>query len=551
MFFPPYSLGSRLLAVALTAMVGLLMMHTAGSAQELSMRERAIIRINIVDLLVNEPGLPLPVRQRREALRAYYEGENGELLWLGQHRAADFIARLRNAATDGLNPRAYPSEQFARLRAAVGTAGSRAKAIIELHFSSAFLEYSSDQKVGRFLPHKVDPNFFLQTRSIDQLVALTRVAVAVDLDRFFEDWQPRSPEYAELRSALAEYRALAAAGGWPSIPLGETLKPRMTDVRLPTIRGRLTLTDGASPQASIEDQHIYDDVLVELVKGFQARHGLDVDGIIGPATIVAMNVPVEKRILEINVAMERLRWMPEDLGRHHLIVNIAGFELRRVRDGAVEDRMPVVVGKPYHRTPVFSDRIQYLEFNPYWNVPMSIALREELPKLRNDPAGRAAAGFEAVSGDRVHNLASIDWNRYGPGNFPFRLRQRPGKNNALGRVKFMFPNQHSVYLHDTPSRSLFGRSARAFSHGCIRLSRPLDLAEQVLDVGGLRGWSRTKVGNVVASGKRTVVNLPDHLPVHITYLTAWVDEGTPHFRHDVYGHDEKLLAALEGNAIAW
>jgi murein L,D-transpeptidase YcbB/YkuD len=213
--------------------------------------------------------------------------------------------------------------------------------------------------------------------------------------------------------------------------------------------------------------------------------------------------------------------------------------------------MAVVVGKPYHRTPVFSDHIRYVEFNPYWNVPPGIAIKEELPKLRSNPGAVAAQGFEAVQGDRVVALQSIDWSQYGSGSFPFQLRQRPGTNNALGRVKLMFPNPHNVYLHDSPARSLFSRTERAFSHGCIRLARPLELAEQVLRAGGVEGWTKDRIDSVIASAKTTVVNLRDPLPVHITYLTAWVDEGTTNFRGDVYGHDWKLLAALDGKATAW
>jgi murein L,D-transpeptidase YcbB/YkuD len=325
----------------------------------------------------------------------------------------------------------------------------------------------------------------------------------------------------------------------------------MTDPRVPAIRARLSITDGASSAVAATEAALYDNALVEAVKRFQARQGLDADGVIGSTTIVAMNVPIRERINSIILAMERLRWMPENLGQQYLIVNIAGFELRRINAGKVEERMAVVVGKPYHRTPVFSDRIRFLEFNPYWNVPPDIAVNEELPVLRRNPAGLSAQGFEVVRGDQVTDPSSVDWSSIGPGHFPYQLRQRPGPNNALGRVKFMFPNPHNVYLHDSPAQSLFGRSVRAFSHGCIRLSRPLDLAEQVLRVGGVQGWTKDRINNVVASAKTTVVNLREPLPVHITYLTAWADDGAANFRQDIYGHDAKLLAALEGKAIAW
>jgi murein L,D-transpeptidase YcbB/YkuD len=514
-----------------------------------SPRELAIIRINVLDLLVHEPSLPLPVRQRRDALWEYYQVLGGELLWLGSRRPNEFLARLQNAESDGLDPKDYPSKQLAALAAAKATDDKRSLALVELFFSAAFLEYASDIKVGRFLPRKIDPNFFLEGRAIDQTAALKSLAGADSLDRFFSVWQPANPRYAALRLALAKYRVLAAKGGWVDVPLGETLKPGMMDPRVSAIRTRLMLTDGAGPPAA--NPQIYDDALVDAVKRFQARQGLEVDGVIGASTIIAMNVPAQERIQSIVMTMERLRWMPADLGQQYLVVNIAGFDLRRINGGKVEEHMAVVVGKPYHRTPVFSGRIQYVEFNPYWNVPPSIAVKEELPQLRTNPARLAAQGFEVVHGSQVIDPTSIDWSKYGRGNFPFQLRQRPGSNNALGRVKLIFPNPHNVYLHDSPARSLFSRNMRAFSHGCIRLARPLELADQVLRAGGVSGWNKHRIDQVIASAKPTVVNLQDPLPVYITYLTAWVDNGVASFRHDIYGHDAKLLAALNGKSLAW
>ncbi len=536
-----------------TLVLGLVAVWSVPSmaAAALSPADRVALRAEIVHLLANEPELPLPVRQRSEALAAYYGDTAHPILWLGEPRAADLVAWLRNAADDGLDPAAYPADQLDKLMAAVGETNSRGRAIIELHFSAAFLQFASDLQVGRFLPHKVDPDFFQEGRAIDQLGALTLLSVADNLDRFFLAWQPQAPEYVDLRAALADYRALATAGGWPTVPLGESLKPGMTDPRVPALRARLAVTDGADPAAPPGAAEVYDDALAAVVKAFQARHGLDVDGVVGKGTVAALNVPVETRVEDIVLSMERWRWMPPELGRNHLIVNIAGFELRRFANGKLEERMNVVVGRPYNKTPVFSDAVRYLEFNPYWNVPTGIAIKEELPKLKSNPAARAAAGFEAVRGSTVYPLTSINWSQYGPGNFPFQLRQRPGPNNALGRVKFMFPNQFDVYLHDTPARSLFDKAERAFSHGCIRLSRPLDLAVQVLAVGGVPGWDMARINAVVATQQRTVVNLVEPIPIHITYFTAWVDQGIPNFRADIYGQDEKLAAALAGQALSW
>jgi len=542
----------RIFASAVPFCIALALQFSDAQAQIVSSpRDLAVIRINLLDLLAREPNLPLPIRQRREALEAYYQTFGGELLWLASSRANAIISRLKDAEADGLDSNDYPSKQLATLAATGSSTDKRGLAIIELYFSSAFLEYASDLKVGRFLPSKIDPNFFIESRTIDQPSALKDLAQTDSIDRFFDAWQPPSQRYAALRSVLAKYRALAAKGGWRTVPLGESIRPGMTDPRIPAIRARLSITDGASNEVGATQTQLYGNELVEAVKRFQARQGLDADGVIGSTTIVAMNVPIQERINSIILAMERLRWMPENLGQQYLIVNIAGFELRRVNAGKVEERMAVVVGKPYHRTPVFSDRIRFLEFNPYWNVPPDIAVNEELPILRRNPAGLSAQGFEVVRGNQVTDPSSVDWSNVGPGHFPYQLRQRPGPNNALGRVKFMFPNSHNVYLHDSPAHSLFERNIRAFSHGCIRLSRPLDLAEQVLRVGGVQGWTKDRINNVVASTKTTVVNLREPLPVHITYLTAWADDGAANFRQDIYGHDAKLLAALEGKSIAW
>lgn len=540
--------GSILAGAAALLMAPLFVTPATSGNFALAPVERAAVTINVTDLLTNEPRLPLPVRQRAAALVSYYQENGGSLLWVGHERMDQFVARLRAAAQDGLDPRTYPADQLAKLAEATRQTDTRSRAIIELYFSAAFLEYASDIRVGRLLPHKVDPNFFLTNRAIDQLAALNGLGGARSVDAFFDGWQPQAPDYAALKRALADYMAIEGTGGWPSVPLGDTLKPGMTDVRVPLLRARLAITDGAPPGRP-GAAATYDEELVAAVKWFQKRHGLEDDGAVGRNTVSALNVPVADRIAEIVVAMERWRWMPENLGRDHLIVNIAGFDLKHVTAGKVVDRMAVVVGKPYSRTPVFSDRVRYLEFNPYWNVPSNIAIKEELPKLKANPAGLAASGFEAVRGDQVYRLTDIDWSQYGPGNFPFLLRQRPGPSNALGRVKFMFPNQFNVYLHDTPSRGAFDANSRAFSHGCVRLSRPLDLATEVLS--RTAGWDRRRINAVIAGGDRTTVNLAQPLPIHITYLTAWVDKGTPNFRNDIYEQDAKLISALDGRAMAW
>lgn len=529
--------------LALSVMV--VQISSAALAQS-SVAPRSPLADAIGQLLLGETiPLPLPVRQERDALRGYYVDQGGRPLWRTPARMRGLINALRTADQEGLDPSAYPTDHLERLAGLAGFGGYMSAAQVELYFSAIFLRFARDIKVGRFLPTKIDPKLYWQKKEIDPLRALTLMAEAPDMQSFIAQWQPGIGDYAKLKSLLAAYRDVDSAGGWPTVPHVDVLKPGDEHPAVTAVHARLELTDDQLHGARDRESPIYDEVLVDAVKRFQNQHGLEADGVIGKRTIFAMNIPVSDRIGQIVVTMERWRWMPEGLGPSHIRVNIAGYELRRVRNGRLEELMRVVVGKPYHQTPVFSDEIEYLEFNPYWNVPRSIAVNEELPKLKANPAARAARGFEAVVDGRGVSLTSINWSTVSRSNFPVRLRQKPGPNNALGRVKFMFPNRFNVYLHDTPSRSLFARAQRAFSHGCIRVARPIDLAEQVL--AAEPGWDRQRIDRVLGSQKRTVVRLSSNLPVHLTYATVWVaPDGSVQFRPDIYRRDAKLEKALLG-----
>jgi murein L,D-transpeptidase YcbB/YkuD len=316
----------------------------------------------------------------------------------------------------------------------------------------------------------------------------------------------------------------------------------MSDSRLPAIRERLRITGdyrGGEPA----DPARYDPGLERAVKTFQQRHTLGVDGIIGPATLAAMNTSAEQRVAQIRANLERMRWVGGDVSGDFLLVDIAGQEVALYRDGQLAWASRAIVGRPERQTPVFRDRIEYLELNPTWTVPPTILKEDILPKARKNPNAVRKKGLEIIdrSGNKVAPEA-VDWS-VSYNNLPYMLRQPPGPRNALGEVKFMFPNRHSVYLHDTPDRGLFSKPQRTFSSGCVRVERPLELAELLLDD---REWDRARFESLIGTRRPTTVHLKEPIPVVLYYWTAEADEqGVVRFREDIYGRDAAVLAALD------
>lgn len=549
------------LVVALSVVFGALARHAEPASAQQPAATVAVetphaqpadpLKATILEMLADPASVSLPVRQRLDALLAYYADPASRVLWQDDALAVPFLHRLANAQADGLESHANLIEQLQLVRRVNRFALSREAHIHqaasrELYWSAAFLKYAGEIKKGRILPTKIDADLFWQEKKIDMGAALQLIAALGQIDAFFDAWEPQIPLYKALKKALAEYRAIEANGGWPAVPVIDVLKPGDTNAIVGDLRRRLAVTEGASEVSPAGAENLYGEDLVEAVKRFQRRHGLDDDGVVGKQSFFQLNIPVASRIRQIVLSMERVRWMPEELGKHYIMVNIAGYQLRRVQDGQLKEVMRVVVGQPYHQTPVFSETMEYVEINPYWNVPRSIAINEELPKLQKSAAARSDKGFEAVIGDKAVPLTAINWSQYSAGNFPVQLRQKPGPNNALGQVKFMFPNRFNVYMHDTPARALFANANRAYSHGCIRLARPIDMAEQVLATS-VPGWDRKRIEAVLATGERTVVTLKSPIDVHITYSTAWRDEdGDVQFRPDIYRRDAKLYAALFG-----
>jgi len=416
---------------------------------------------------------------------------------------------------------------------------------LDLLLTDAFLLYAAHQVEGRVDPDEVHEGWRSRPRKVD-LVRLLSYALTNDrVEPVLADLAPPHQGYLLLREELERYRQISALGGWPAIAAGPVLRAGDADPRLPWLRLRL-LTGNDLPEQDVAEGEVFDEKAVAALVRFQQRHGLNGDGVLGPKTLAALNVSVEARIRQIEFNLERWRWLPKDLGDCYIVVNIAGFELAVMEGTDIVMTMPVVVGTAYRKTPVFSARMNHLIFAPYWNVPPTILREDKLPKIKADPGYVQRQHFEIVRGTE-ENPTFLDpwiipWHKVTAATFPGHLRQTPGPWNALGRVKFMFPNVFDVYLHDTPDKHLFGRDARTFSSGCIRIQKPLDLARYLLEE---QGWDRDRILAATARSKPLRVELVRSLPVHVLYWTAWVDaEGILQFRDDIYLRDLDLDRAL-------
>lgn len=503
-------------------------------------------------------------------LTRFYEGRDYQPAWTSVSGPLPYVTDLLNSIQDeagreGLHASDY---HLAKIKAMLAdlrlgqtpqhTIDPILLADLDFLLTDAFLMYGADASLGRVNLDALGEAWFIKNNETDLVLQLQTALGTNSIVDTIRNFPPKHAGYVRLREALARYRDIAAHGGWSSVPPGPVLAQGASGDRVAKLHARLITSGDLHPLPADNPDGLFDTSskqlpepaletsfdleLEQAVQRFQRRHGLSANGVVGSETLAALNVPVETRVRQIIMNMERWRRLPQDLGRRHISVNVPNFMLEVVENDQLVMDMKVVVGKMIEEraTPTFSAKMSYLVLNPYWYVPKNIAEKELWPMHQRNPRYFERNNFHVrripVGYKQVVDPNAIDGAKKSVRTYDYVIRQGPGPKNALGRVKFMFPNPYSVYLHDTPSKELFNRTVRAFSHGCIRIEKPIDLAEYVLRDSPK--WSKNAIQATLHRDKEQTVYLPEPLPVHIQYWTAWVDdEGSLQFRNDIYHYD--------------
>ena len=485
-------------------------------------------------------------------VESFYKARNYQPAWSHNGRlveAETLMKAVEEAYGDGLTPDYYHLSLIKSL------AGKDVKELsfdqtmladLDILLTDAFFTLSCHLSGGCVDPVIRETEWFAQQRKVDVSSVLEQALREKQIREVLMKLRPEQGSYNRLRQALARYRDFLSKGEWPLVLGGSSLKKELVSERVLVLRRRLVASGDLEADAA-EGGDYFDEKLEQAVIVFQKRHGIKADGIVGPATFDALNVPLEQRIRQIELNMERMRWIPDTVEQSSIVVNIANFQLDVIEKGKSVLSMKVVVGKPFQRTPVFTAKLTSLVINPSWNVPVSIAQKEILKKIKNNPQYITEQNIKVLRGwgsqKNEIDPETIDWSGINADKLAYRFRQEPGPLNALGHIKFMLPNKFDVYLHDTPAKRLFSESVRTFSHGCIRIEKPLELAEYVMK--DAPGWTQEKLLAAIKKGAEQAILTPHPLDVHFLYLTAWVDEeGVLQFRNDVYKRDKQLDEAL-------
>ncbi|MES1955926.1 L,D-transpeptidase family protein [Salinisphaera hydrothermalis] len=522
--------------------IGLLLCATLGPAWGDTGPDPAVAQ-QLQTMLAQTQWSNAPADASLDQVRRFYQTRDFRPVWNRPDAVPAFVAALYTLVDDGLEPSDYGAGRIeaAYRRAYAPDGNSATRAAFDLVATRLYLSVLDDLNRGKVDPALLAPVWGLPVeRYHPDMAALSRSVDTLDFEHAFAMARPTHPTYQRLRAALARYRDIQNRGGWPVLPAAAgTLRPGDINPAVPLLRQRLAAVDDIPTPSAAPD--VYDDALAAAVRRFQRAHYLNADAVVGAQTRAALNVGVAARIDQIRVNLERARLLMHNLPRSFVLVDIAGYRLTYYRPDGQVWRTRIVVGLPYRRTPSLRSEITHLTFNPTWTVPASITYREMLPRIRRSPGYLAREHLRVLSpSGHVLNPAAIDWSQPPP----IVLRQSAGPDNALGRVVFRFPNPYTVYLHDTPSQSLFDQPRRAFSHGCMRVQHALEFARLLLD--DAQHWNAADIDRVVASGKTTRVNLVHPVPVIVHYWTVNVGaDGRLAFKPDIYARDQALLAALD------
>ncbi len=484
----------------------------------------------------------------KNVLPEIYKKTGYGLNWFDSNNRLEAMECINNSWTDGLNPDDYHIKELLSLRENILNntfLDYKGIAQFDVLLTDGLLIYSNHLIKGKLNPNTLDVNWNLLAKDIPEnpvkifLNAIKENSITETIYNF----RPQYAPYSQFVNEMIRYQLIKDNGGWEKVSVNNVIKPGEISDELGAIRKRLFVTGDIEFEESINDAS-YNEELVAAIKKFQDRHGLNPDGVIGKKTIAALNIPIDQKLNKIKLNMERARWILHDLSNDMILVNIARFQLYYLQDSVLTHETKVMVGTYYHQTPIFRSKMKYLVFNPTWTVPYSIATKEILPKIKKDPDYLSTRNISLLTrGGKAIPQSSVDWTKVDQSNFAYTLRQEPGPGNALGQVKFIFPNKHAVYLHDTPSKYLFTKEERAFSHGCIRVQNPLKLAEILLNDEDK--WNQEKIQDVLNAKKEKTVNLKKPLDVLLLYWTSgFLDNGDIFFLNDIYHRDKKIQQEL-------
>ena len=486
-----------------------------------------------------------------QQLNEFYDQRHHRSIWFeeGQFKRnpKPLIREIKNSYAEGLNPKDYHLnfiEESIQDENLFSDQSFDKRALLDILLTNSYLNLASDYLNGKIDAEIIINDYNYQADNLEAQKLLEKLLEKKGIAQILQEQLPKTDNYQKLKQKLADYRNSEKIKDWPQIDSGELLAEESEGQRVAQLITNLSAHNYLNPD-QIRDNKYFDQRVKRAVVRFQLDYGLKVDGVVGAKTLRALNISLDHRIKQLIINMERWRWLPENLGSRYIYVNIADYNLKLYENNQIIMEMKTIVGQEQRSTPVFSDTIKYLVINPYWYVPKSIAVKDKLPLIKKDYSYLEENNyslFQYTGNNKLEEIvpAEIDWSKINKDNFNYLLRQNPGDENALGRVKFIFPNRFSVYLHDTPGQYLFSETERSFSSGCIRIERPIDLAEYLLS--DQEAWNRENIKIEMTKDEEKIIYLKNPIKIYLQYNTAWVDSlGNLNFREDIYSRDQKII----------